>query len=84
MRNSMRAVVRRWGNSAAIRIPSTVLKAAKIEIDDSVDIREEHGRIIVEPLRPTFCGLVDLIVGITPDNLHGEVSFGRPAGKERF
>ena len=78
----MRAVVKKWGNSASIRIPSTVLKAAKIEIDDPVDIRAERGRIIVEPLRSTSCDLPDLIERITPDNLHDEVDFGRPVGKE--
>lgn len=80
----MRAVVKKWGNSAAIRIPSAVLKAAKIEIDDPVDIREEQGRIVVEPLRPTSYDLSDLIGGITADNLHDEVDFGRPVGREKL
>ena len=80
----MRAVVKKWGNSASIRIPLNVLKAAKIEIDDPVDIREEQGRIVVEPLRPTSYELADLIEGITPDNLHDEVDFGRPVGKEKL
>ncbi len=80
----MRAVVKKWGNSASIRIPSNVLKAAKIEIDDPVDIREEEGRIVVEPLRPTSYDLASLIEKITPDNLHDEADFGRPVGKERL
>ena len=80
----MRAVVRKWGNSAAIRIPSNVLKAAKIEIGDPVDIREEQGRIVVEPLRPASYALADLVGKITRDNLHDEVDFGRPVGKERL
>ena len=80
----MRAVVKKWGNSASIRIPSNVLKAAKLEIDDPVDVREEQGRIVVEPLRPTSYDLVDLIKRITPDNLHEEVDFGRPVGKEKL
>jgi antitoxin MazE len=72
----MRTVVKKWGNSAAIRIPSNVLKAAKIEIDDVVDIREEQGRVIVRPLRPNSYDLAHLVEGITPDNLHDEVDFG--------
>ena len=80
----MRAIVKKWGNSASIRIPSNVLKAANLEIDDPVDIREEQGRIVVEPLRPTSYDLVDLIEAITPDNLHDEVDFGGPTGKERL
>jgi antitoxin MazE len=80
----MRAVVKKWGNSASIRIPSNVLKAAKIEIDDPVDIREEQGRIVVEPLRPPSYDLANLLEKITPDNLHDETDFGRPVGKERL
>jgi antitoxin MazE len=80
----MRAVVKKWGNSASIRIPSTVLKAAKIRIDDPVDIREERGRIVVAPLRPGSYDLADLVSRITPDNLHDEVDFGAPVGKERL
>jgi antitoxin MazE len=80
----MRAVVKKWGNSASVRIPSNVLKAAKIEIDDPVDIREEQGRIVVERLRPASYDLASLVEKITPDNLHDEADFGRPVGKERL
>ena len=80
----MRAVIKKWGNSASVRIPSNVLKAAKIQIDDPVDIREERGRIVVAPLRPASYDLDDLLKKITPDNLHGEVDFGKPVGKERL
>jgi len=78
----MRAVVKKWGNSASIRIPSNVLKAAKIEIDDPVDIREERGRIVVEPLRPASYDLADLVGKIKPDN--DEIDFGAPVGKEKL
>ena len=80
----MRVTVKKWGNSASVRIPVPVLKAAKVEIDDAVDVREENGRIIVEPLRPSSYDLADLIGKITPDNLHEEIDFGPPAGKEKL
>lgn len=78
----MRAVVRKWGNSASIRIPATVLKAVRVEIGDPVDIREERGRIVVEPLRRASYDLAELLKRITPDNLHDEADFGGPVGKE--
>lgn len=40
----MRGVVKKWGNSASIRIPSNVLKAAKLEIDDEVDFGRPVGK----------------------------------------
>jgi antitoxin MazE len=80
----MRVTVKKWGNSASVRIPAPVLKAAKVEIDDAVDVREENGRIIVEPLRPSSYDLADLIGKITPGNRHDEIDFGPPTGKEKL
>ena len=34
----MNVVVRKWGHSAAIRIPVGLLAAARIALDDTVDI----------------------------------------------
>jgi antitoxin component of MazEF toxin-antitoxin module len=47
----MKGTLKKWGNSAAIRIPAAVLKAAHLEFDQAVDVREESGRIIIEPVR---------------------------------
>ncbi len=46
----MRAQVKRWGNSAAVRIPAAVLSAARLREDQLVDVRAENGRVIVEPV----------------------------------
>ena len=80
----MRVIVKKWGNSSSIRIPATVLKAARIEIGDVVDVREEQGRIVVEPLQATSYDLADLLDRITPENLHEDVDFGPPTGRERL
>jgi antitoxin ChpS len=47
----MRGTVKKWGNSAAVRIPASVLEAAHVGLDQDVDVREEAGRIIIEPVR---------------------------------
>ena len=80
----MKAVVKKWGNSAAVRIPSAVLQAAKLRLEDSVDVREESGRIVIEPVPRKEYILSELLKGITPENLHEEVDFGRPVGKEAW
>ncbi len=41
----MRAVVKKWGSSASVRIPVAVLQAAHLDLDEPVDVREESGRI---------------------------------------
>lgn len=80
----MKARVKKWGNSASVRIPSAVLQAAKLRLDDSVDVREESGRIIIEPAPRREYDLSELLKKITPENLHEEVDFGRPVGKEAW
>jgi antitoxin MazE len=78
----MRVSVKKWGNSAAVRIPAAVLEATQVQLDEEVDIREEAGRIVIEPVREKSYKLDDLLKGITEDNVHEEIDFGRPEGKE--
>jgi len=47
----MRIVIKKLGNSAAVRIPASVLEATQLEIDEEVDVREESGRVVIEPVR---------------------------------
>jgi antitoxin MazE len=76
--------VRKWGNSAAVRIPAATLDAAGLKPNDPVEVREENGRIVIEKARPEPVSLADLVAGITPDNRHDEIDFGPPVGKEAW
>jgi len=78
----MRTVVKKWGNSASVRIPAAVMEAARLDLDDPVDVREESGRIIIEPERRKEYDLDELVRAITSGNLHEEVDWGGPVGKE--
>jgi antitoxin MazE len=78
----MRAVVKKWGNSASVRIPASVMQAMRLKLDDAVDVREESGRIVIEPARHKEYDLAELVKGITRDNLHKEIDFGTAVGKE--
>ena len=78
----MKATVKKWGNSAAVRIPASVMEAAHLCLDETVDVRSERGRIVIEPVRKKSYRLADLIDGINAKNLHKPVDFGPPAGKE--
>ena len=80
----MDAVIRKWGNSLAVRLPMTVVNAAHFKLEQKVDISVKDGRIIIEPLHKPTYALEDLLQGITAENRHGEVDFGKPAGKEAF
>lgn len=78
----MPVALKMWGNSVAVRIPATLMEAAQLRVGDAVELREEGGRLIIEPVRPARFALADLLEGITDENLHAPVEFGRPLGKE--
>jgi antitoxin MazE len=78
----MRAIVKKWGNSAAVRIPSGIMQAARLTLNDVVEVREQDGQIVIKPIRVGKIDLAQLLAGITPENLHGGVDFGDPVGKE--
>jgi antitoxin MazE len=67
-----------------VRIPAVVLEAAHLEVDEQVDVREEAGRIVIEPLREKTYKLDDLVKRINSKNVHREVDFGSPQGKETW
>ena len=61
----MRIIVKKWGNSASVRIPASVMAATHLSLDDVVDVREENGRIIIASLhKERFLPFVDLLVGV--------------------
>ena len=78
----MKATVRKWGNSAAVRIPASVMKTAQLNLDDVVNVRDEAGRIVIEPVRQKTYTLEELLKAITPKNQHEPTDFGLPMGKE--
>jgi len=81
----MHVTVKKWGHSASVRIPVAIMKAVSLNLDETVDVREEGGRIVIEPVRSTKeYDLAQLLAGITPENLHAEVDFGPAVGKETF
>ena len=80
----MRIHVKKWGNSASVRIPASIMASASLRIDQEVDVREEEGRIIIEPISAPSYDLDSLMCAMTPDTFPEEVDFGRPMGKEAW
>jgi antitoxin MazE len=78
----MEAVIRKWGNSPALRLPTTVLKEAGYHIEQKVELLVSKGRIIIQPSDKVEYDLDALVSGMDADNAHEEVSFGAPVGKE--
>jgi antitoxin MazE len=78
----MKVIVKKWGNSAAVCIPASVMSAAHVELEQAVEVREEKGRIIIEPVRRKVYKLDELLGGITARNQHTPIDSGEPVGKE--
>jgi antitoxin MazE len=74
-------LIKKWGNSLAVRLPAAVMEAAQLALDQAVDVRAENGRIIIEPVARSY-SLDDLLAGITAQNRHDEYDFGVAQGKE--
>ena len=80
----MQVTIKKWGNSGAVRIPAAFMEAANFHLDEIVNMHEENGRIIIEPIIKATYELEQLLADITPDNLHAAINFGPAVGKEIF
>ncbi|MDX6709004.1 MAG: antitoxin MazE [Blastocatellia bacterium] len=78
----MKATLKKWGNSAVVRIPAAVMRATHLEPDEVVDVREEAGRIVIEPIGQQTYELDQLLNRITSKNQHKAVDSGRAVGNE--
>lgn len=78
----MTTLVRKWGNSLAIRIPSHIAEMFSLEQGSEIEIRIENNEIKLVPMskKPT---LEELLARVTPENRHHEIDFGIE-GNERI
>jgi antitoxin MazE len=78
----MRVQIKQWGNSASIRVPSAVMSALQMAIDDELELESRDGCIVLKPLARRKFDLASMVEAIKPSNLHGEVSSGVAVGEE--
>lgn len=71
----------KWGDNPSVRLP-VAMKAASLNVDDTVDIEVENGRIIIVPVIMKEFSLNALLAGISTDNLHDKADFDPAHGKE--
>lgn len=44
----MQTEIKRWGNSAAVRLPSKILAQANLDITSPISIEVKEGKIVIE------------------------------------
>ena len=81
--NPMKVEIQKWGNSAAIRLPSAVLGQVGARAGDRLDLRTEDGRIVLAPAARQY-ELAELVEAITTENRHEAVEFGPARGREAW
>jgi antitoxin MazE len=76
----MHSQIKKWGNSAAIRLPSKILGEARLEVNKRVSMVVKGRKIIIEAVQePRDVRLTlpfkeaDLIRGLTPETAHVEL-----------
>lgn len=78
----MNTQVKKWGNSLAVRLPRNLAEKKKLRDGSFVAVVEERNVIVIKPMRQQSFSLKELVRGIRPSNIHAEIDFGKPRGKE--
>ncbi len=60
----MDAIIKKWGNSPALRLSASLMKEAKLALDQKVTVKVLRGRIIIEPVRRKEHKLEELVASI--------------------
>lgn len=75
----MRSEIKRWGNSAAVRLPKKLLNEARLGVDSAVTMRVEENRIVIEALEETTrkrlqlpFNEADLVAGLNAESAHAD------------
>jgi antitoxin MazE len=73
----------RWGNSLAVRIPKNVADEARLAEGDKLVLKvESPGNVAIKAVEKP--SLEELVERITPENVHKEISWGKPVGNEAW
>ena len=76
----MHSTVKRWGNSLAVRLPKDLAQTLEIKEGSRLTLEVVEDGLLIK--RPRKRDLDTLLEGVTQENIHGEVDWGEPVGKE--
>ena len=80
----MQTTIQKWGNSLAVRIPNPLAKDLRMTSGTLVDMTVEKGKIVVTPQKEPEFTLEEMMKDVTKQNLHTEVDWGGPVGREAW
>jgi len=75
----MQSEIKRWGNSAAVRLPTKLLAEACLDVSAPISLEVQDGKIVIEALpqaTPPALKLpfseAELLKGLTPETAHAD------------
>lgn len=77
----METVVKKWGNSLGIRIPSNLVKEYGMNDGSTVEFVPKKEGIVLIP-KSKKLRLLEMLAEVTTENLHTEEDFGENVGNE--
>ncbi|MEX2682958.1 MAG: AbrB/MazE/SpoVT family DNA-binding domain-containing protein [Candidatus Sigynarchaeota archaeon] len=80
----MKGVLKKWGNSFAIRIPKSIIDDLGLEVEEEIEIKVASGSINLKPLKRKRYTLDDLMQKVTMENIHEPFWTDSPRGKEAW
>ena len=78
----MHVRVRKWGNSLAVRIPKPLAEDAEVKEGTVLNLAVSDGKVVAVPVKTRKLSLRQLLAKVNKKNLHPEVDFGSPVGRE--
>lgn len=75
--------ISRWGNSLGVRIPKEGVERLGLKDGESVEMEIGSNSITIRPTkRRKKWTEAELLKGVTPDMVGGEIDWGKPVGGE--
>ena len=78
----MQTTIQKWGNSLALRIPKSFASETQLDNGTEVNLTIKNNQLIIEPISKEKYDLDSFLYEISDSNIHKEVDFGEPQGKE--
>ncbi len=77
-------IIKRWGNSLAVRIPASVADQIHLHEDQEVDVRAQGGTLVVKAVRRKFTMAVydEFLKTVEPSRTTTLVNMGKAVGAE--
>jgi antitoxin MazE len=78
----MKMVIRRWGNSLALRIPRGYAAKTRISEGSAVELTFKSGALVIRPIVANHYSLNELLKRVTATNRHDSIGTGEAVGQE--